>query len=66
MGALRGRRRHVGVRAVLRRRAGIDPVDDHGRAVQPGSQAGRHVHRRARQLARQLLSRPLLPPTQGD
>ena len=65
MGAVRGGGGDAFIRRVLRRGPGIDPLDDHGRAVQPGSPTGRHVHCRPCQLDSQLPGRSLLPPSQG-
>ena len=49
------------LRGVFRGGSRLNSVDDYGRAVQPGSTAGRHVHRRVSQLVCQLLRRHRLP-----
>ena len=54
------------LRRVLRGGAGLDTLDDHGRAVLPGPKARRHVHRSPRQLDGQLPRRNLLPEYEGQ
>ena len=49
------------LRGVFRRGSRLHSVDDYCRAVQPGSAACRHVHRRACQLVCQFLRRHRLP-----
>lgn len=54
------------LRDVLRRRPGLDTLDDNRRAVLAGAPASRHVHRRARQLDGQLSRGHRLPQHEGE
>lgn len=54
------------LRGLLRRRPRLHPLDDHGRVVLAGPQAGRNVRGRTHQLVRQLHRGDRLPNHAGD
>lgn len=56
----------VKFRCVLRRRTGLDPLDDNGRAVLARATSGRHVHRGARQLDGQFSRRNRFSKHEGE
>lgn len=57
---------YAGVRGVLRRRAGLDSVDDYCRAVQPGAAAERDGDRGAGQLDGELRCWNWFPKFKGE
>lgn len=57
---------NAGVRGVLRRRAGLDSVDDYCRAVQPGAAAERDGDRGAGQLDGELRCWNWFPKFKGE
>lgn len=56
---------HSRLRGLLRRGAGLDPLDDHGRALLPRSKTCSHVNSRAGQLDGQFPCRNSLPNYEG-
>lgn len=66
MGEVRGRGSYTYVCAVFRRRSRLYSMDDHGRIVQPRTEAGGHVDCRSRQLAFKFPRRSFLPSAKGD